>query len=123
VAAVGVAVHVIPFQFMKQLAKRPANEGMKATVKLLGCFALFALDYAAVGYVVARAAGAWAGVLAGVAAPLCGYVTVRMAERIKRIGGLVEGYRTVKGRGAVLATVISHRTAVVEAAQAVLVAP
>ena len=52
---------------------------------------------------------------------MCGYVTVRVAERVKRIGGLVEGYRTVKDRKAVLATVFAHRTAVVDAARAVLV--
>ncbi len=40
-AAIGVAVHVLPFQIVKQLAKRPTNEGIKATVKLLGCFASF----------------------------------------------------------------------------------
>ena len=35
-------VHVVPFQIMKQVGKRPTNEGIKATVKLLGCFVLFA---------------------------------------------------------------------------------
>jgi glycerol-3-phosphate O-acyltransferase/dihydroxyacetone phosphate acyltransferase len=122
-AAIGVVVHVVPYQIIKQLAKRPANEGMKATVKLLGCFALFTVVYVALGIVVGRAAGPWAGLLVAVAAPLCGYVTVRVAERVKRIGGLVEGYRTVKDRKVVLATVFAHRTAVVDAARAVLVLP
>jgi hypothetical protein len=122
-AAIGVVVHVVPYQIIKQLAKRPANEGMKATVKLLGCFALFTVVYVALGIVVGRAVGPWAGLLVAVAAPLCGYVTVRVAERVKRIGGLVEGYRTVKDRKVVLATVFAHRTAVVDAARAVLVLP
>ena len=122
-AAIGVVVHVVPYQIIKQLAKRPANEGMKATVKLLGCFALFTVVYVALGIVVGRAVGPWAGLLVAVAAPLCGYVTVRMAERVKRIGGLVEGYRTVKDRKVMLATVFAHRTAVVDAARAVLVLP
>ena len=65
------------------------------------------------GVCVGRAFGPWAGLAAAMAAPLCGYVTVRMAERVKRIGGLVEGYRTVKGRRAVLDTVFAHRTSVV----------
>ena len=43
-AAIGALVHVIPFQIMKQVGKRPTNEGIKATVKLLGCFVLFAGD-------------------------------------------------------------------------------
>jgi glycerol-3-phosphate O-acyltransferase / dihydroxyacetone phosphate acyltransferase len=123
VAAVGVIVHVVPYQIVKQLAKKPTNEGMKATVKLLGCFALFTIVYALLGVLVGRAFGPWAGLGAAVAAPLCGYVTVRLAERITRIGGLVEGYRIVKGRRAVLDTVFAHRTSVVDAAGAVLVAP
>jgi glycerol-3-phosphate O-acyltransferase / dihydroxyacetone phosphate acyltransferase len=122
-AAIGVVVHVVPYQIIKQLAKRPANEGMKATVKLLGCFALFAVVYVVLGIVVGRAVAPWAGLLVAVAAPLCGYVTVRVAERVKRIGGLVEGYRAVKDRKVVLATVFAHRTAVVDAARAVLVLP
>jgi hypothetical protein len=120
VAAVGVVVHVIPFQIIKQLAKRPTNEGMKATVKLLGCFALFVLTYAVLGFFAGRAFGAWVGLAVAVVAPLCGYVAVRMAERIKRIGGLVEGYRTVRGRKAVLVTVFDHRRSVIDGAQAVL---
>jgi glycerol-3-phosphate O-acyltransferase / dihydroxyacetone phosphate acyltransferase len=123
VAAVGVIVHVVPYQIVKQLAKKPTNEGMKATVKLLGCFALFTIVYALLGVLVGRAFGPWAGLGVAVAAPLCGYVTVRLAERITRIGGLVEGYRIVKGRRAVLDTVLAHRTSVVDAAAAVLVAP
>jgi hypothetical protein len=48
-ALLGIAVHLVPFQIVKQLAKRPRNEGMKATVKLLGCFAGFVIVYAALG--------------------------------------------------------------------------
>ena len=54
-AAIGALVHVIPFQIMKQVGKRPANEGIKATVKLLGCFVLFAATYALLGVLVGRA--------------------------------------------------------------------
>jgi hypothetical protein len=122
-AAIGVVVHIVPFQIVKQLAKRPANEGMKATVKLLGCFALFTVVYVALGIVVGRAAGPWAGLLVAVATPLCGYVAVRVAERVKRIGGLLEGYRTVKDRKVVLASVFAQRRAVVDAARAVLILP
>jgi hypothetical protein len=120
-AAIGYVVHVVPYEIMKQLAKKPTNEGIKATVKLLGCFALFTLVYAALGFFVGRALGPWAGLAAALTAPMCGYVTVRVAERVKRIGGLVEGYRTVTARQAVLTTVFAHRAAVVDAARAVLV--
>jgi hypothetical protein len=123
VSVVGVAVHFVPFRIMQHLAKKPANEGIKATVKLLGCFALFSLVYAALGVLAALAFGPWVGLLVAVGAPLSGYVTVRMAERITRIGGLLEGYRTVRGRQAVLATVFAHRSSVVGAAQVLLAAP
>jgi glycerol-3-phosphate O-acyltransferase/dihydroxyacetone phosphate acyltransferase len=119
-AAIGLVVHVVPFQVMKQLSKRPTNEGMKATVKLLGCFASFTIVYAALGFLAGRSYGAWVGLLTAVSAPTCGYVTVRLAERVKRIGGLLEGYRTVRTRRAVLDTVFADRMSVVDAARTVL---
>jgi 1-acyl-sn-glycerol-3-phosphate acyltransferase len=122
-AAIGVVVHIVPFQIMKRLAQKPTNEGIKATVKLLGCFALFTVVYVALGFLAGRAFGPWVGLATAVVAPLCGYVTVRVAERISRVGGLVEGYRTVRGRSAVLASVFAHRASVVEAARAVLASP
>jgi len=119
-AAVGALVHLVPFQIVKQVAKRPVNEGIKATVKLLGCFVLFALTYAVVGVFVGRAFGPWAGFAAAVAAPVCGYVTLRLLERVKRIGGVVEGYRALKGRRDVLATALTHRAAVVQDVHTIL---
>jgi glycerol-3-phosphate O-acyltransferase / dihydroxyacetone phosphate acyltransferase len=120
-AAVGFVAHVVPFQLVKQLAKRPPNEGIKATVKLFGCFVTFALVYAVAGYEAGRHFGAWVGLVVALALPLCGYATVRLGERITRIGGVVDGYRTVGHRRAVLSTVADHRQAVVDAARAVLV--
>jgi glycerol-3-phosphate O-acyltransferase/dihydroxyacetone phosphate acyltransferase len=119
-AAIGVVVHVIPFQIIRQLAKQPANEGIKATVKLLGCTAAFALVYAALGLAVGLNESAWAGLLVAVAAPPCGYVAVRLSERVKRIGGVVGGYRIVTERSALIGTVLARRKAVVEAAHSVL---
>jgi hypothetical protein len=58
-----------------------------------------------------------------VAAPGCGYVAVRLGERAQRIGGLLEGYRTVRGRRGVLRTVVARRAEVVRAAGAVLALP
>ena len=119
-AAVGALVHVVPFQIMKQVGKRPANEGIKATVKLLGCFVLFAATYAVLGVLVGRAYGAWAGLAAALVAPLCGFVTMRLLERVRRIGGVVEGYRIVKARSNILGPVLLHRAAVVRDARAIL---
>jgi 1-acyl-sn-glycerol-3-phosphate acyltransferase len=122
-AAIGFVVHVVPFQLMKRVATVPTNEGIKATVKLLGCFVLFSIVYAVLGVLAGRAYGPWAGLAAAVGSPLCGYVTVRLAERVQRIGGLLEGARTVRDRGTVLATVAAHRADVVSAATSVLSAP
>jgi len=122
-ALVGVAVHVVPFQIMKRLGKIPTNEGMKATVKLLGCFASFTLVYAASGFFAGRAFGAWAGVLASIGAPLSGYVAVRLVERVQRVGGLMEGYRIVRERRADLKTVHDERLQIVELARSVLASP
>jgi len=110
-AAVGALVHLIPYQVIKGVAKRPTNEGMKATVKLLGCFASFSLLYAGLGLLAGELVGPLAGLAVGLGCPLCGYVTVRFSERLKRLGGAVAGYRAV--RGASLAGVRGHRLDVV----------
>jgi glycerol-3-phosphate O-acyltransferase / dihydroxyacetone phosphate acyltransferase len=117
---IGALVHLVPFQIMKQVGKRPTNEGIKATVKLLGCVVLFAGTYAAFGVLVARAYGPWAGLGAALAAPLCGFLTVRLVERVRRFGGVVEGYRIIKARRNILGPVLAHRAAVVRDARAIL---
>jgi 1-acyl-sn-glycerol-3-phosphate acyltransferase len=122
-AALGALVHVIPFQIMKPVGKRPTNEGVKATVKLLGCFVLFAATYAVVGVLVGRAYGAWAGLGAALAAPLCGFLTVRLLERVRRFGGMVEGYRIIKAHRNILGSVLAHRATVVRDARSILRQP
>ncbi len=119
-AVVGVLVHLVPFQFVKALAKRPTNESIKATVKLLGCFVLFALTYTVVGVIVGRVFGPWAGLLAGVGAPICGLLAVRALERVQRIGGLVEGLRLVRTQRDMLESVLAQRAAVVHEARVLL---
>ncbi len=121
-AALGVVVHIIPYEIVKQLAKKPTNEGIKATVKLLGCFASFVLVYAVLGVLAGRAYGPWVGVVVAIAAPLCGYITVWLTERVKGVGGLVDGYRTVRQRRDVIDSVLVHRKAVVAYADEALVA-
>jgi glycerol-3-phosphate O-acyltransferase / dihydroxyacetone phosphate acyltransferase len=119
-AAVGALLHAVPYKVMKRVGAVPANESIRATVKLLGCFFLFTLVYVVVGVLVGDAFGPWAGLAAAVVSPVCGYATVRLVERLQRIGGLVAGARILRQRRAVLATVLAHRTAVVEAAHAIL---
>jgi hypothetical protein len=89
-------------------------------VKLLGCFVSFLLVYTIIGIVVGEAFGAWAGLLAAVAAPLCGYAAVRLNERVRRVGGLVEGYRAMRADRDVIASVKEHRAAVTAASEFVL---
>ncbi len=119
-AAVGVVAHLVPFQIVKQLAKKPTNEGIKATVKLFGCFVTFALVYGIAGYFAGTNYGPWMGLIVALGLPMCGYAALRLGERIKRIGGVVDGYRTVGNRRAVLSTVVEHRQAVVNAARSLL---
>jgi hypothetical protein len=119
-AAIGWVVHFVPFQIMKQLAKKPDNEGIKATVKLLGCAVGFATTYIAIGVVSGEYFGPWVGLSAALAAPVCGYAAVRLVERSRRIGGIVDGYRTLKARPSVLEMVGTDRQNVVRAASAVL---
>ena len=57
VAGVGVTVHAVPYSLIKVLARLPDNEGMKATVKVGGCFGLFTLTYLGLAVGVARRRG------------------------------------------------------------------
>jgi hypothetical protein len=119
-AAVGAVVHALPYQVMKRVGRVPSNEGMKATVKLLGCFASFTLLYVALGIVFGTQFGPAEGVAAFVVGPACGYLAVLFSERVKRIGGLVAGARAVRSRRSVLDTVLANRVAVVELTRAIL---
>ena len=94
--------------------------GIKATVKLLGCFVLFALTYTVVGVIVGRAFGPWAGLLVAAGAPICGLLAVRALERVQRIGGFVEGLRLVRAQRDMLGSVLAQRAAVVREARLLL---
>jgi len=113
---VGAAVHILPYQAMKRLGRLPRNESARSTVKLLGCFALFVIDYLVIAEVVRRRRGWLAAAIALVAAPLSGYAALRLSERAKSAGGLMDGARIVRSRGAVLPTVLAHRCDVVRRA-------
>jgi hypothetical protein len=78
--------------------------------------------YTAIGFFVGRAGGAWLGLVVATGAPLCGYLTVRVAERAQHVGGPLEGYKFVREHGADLHAVLLHRSQVVDAARSVLAA-
>jgi hypothetical protein len=113
---IGLAVHAVPYQIMKKVATRPENESVKATVKLLGCAASFTATYVLLAGVARRKKGLAAGVATLLAAPVSGYAALRLSERIRSVGGLVEGARIVRSRRVVLRRVLAHRADVIRLA-------
>jgi 1-acyl-sn-glycerol-3-phosphate acyltransferase len=119
-AAAGAIVHAVPYGLVRRLSGLPRNEGMRATVKLLGCTFSFTAVYVALGVTIGRAYGAPAGLLAAVGAPVCGYLTVRMAERVRRMGGALEVLALTRHPGTLRGSLLADRAAVVAAAGAAL---
>ena len=73
------------------------------------------LTYVVLGVLVGRASARGPGSAAAVAAPCVATVAVRLIERVKRIGGVVEGLPDAQGpTGPVVATALAHRAAVVQ---------
>lgn len=123
VALVGTVVHIVPYEVVKRVARIPDNDGMRATVKLLGCLAGFTTVYAVIARMVGRRMGRPMGALAFALGPASGYVTVHFFERLQRIGGVVEATRLARGRRPTLTSVLARRAAVIEAAGALLSLP
>ncbi|HLN15638.1 MAG TPA: lysophospholipid acyltransferase family protein [Acidimicrobiales bacterium] len=121
--AVGTVVHVVPYTVVKRLARLPTNEGMKATVKLLGCFASFSLVYVGLGTFVGLRRGPLAGLVALATGPLCGYVTVQFAERVVDIGRVLVQARVGRGAEGVLDGLRADRAEVVALGERLLGAP
>jgi hypothetical protein len=119
-ALLGLAIHAVPYHLMKRIARRPKNEGVKSTVKILGSLVLFSVVYAVLAALAWSRLGAPAGVVVLVLCPLAGYTTVRFAERIGAGGGLRRGYRTLRARHATLDSVRANRSRVVDLARSLL---
>ncbi len=119
-AAVGAMVHVAPYELVRRLSRIPRNEGMRATVKLLGCFFSFTAVYTGIGVILGLAFGPAVGLLGALGAPACGYLTIRMIERVRRMGGAIEGLRLARHRGPLRTSLLADRSAVVAAAGVVL---
>jgi glycerol-3-phosphate O-acyltransferase / dihydroxyacetone phosphate acyltransferase len=122
-AVVGMAIHLVPYQLIKVVGRIPTNQGMRATVKLLGCCFTFTTVYVVLGVSIGEAFGAPFGALVAAGAPVCGYLAVRMIERLRRMGGAIEGFRWAGGKGPLVASVRRDRAAVVDAAHRVLASP
>jgi len=123
VALEGTVVHIVPYEVVKRVARMPDNDGMRATVKLLGCLAGFTTVYAVIARMVGKRLGRPMGALAFAIGPASGYVTVHFFERLQRIGGVVEATRLARSRRATLTSVLASRAAVIEAAGALLSVP
>ena len=122
-AALGAVVHAVPYGIMKAIGSRPDNEGMRATVKLLGCTVLFTAVYSTAGVVVGRRRGPVAGIAAFVLGPLSGYVTVRWVERVHRLGGIARARAVMADRRDLVADLAQQRADLVEAATALVSVP
>ena len=117
---VGIAIHIVPYVSVKRLASIPDNDGMRATVKLLGCLLGFVTVYSLIAVIIGLRFGLPMGAVVFAAGPASGYVTVHFFERIQSIGSLVEVARLARRRQATLASLLSTREMVVTAADALL---
>jgi glycerol-3-phosphate O-acyltransferase/dihydroxyacetone phosphate acyltransferase len=119
-ALVGAVIHAVPYQVVKRASRVPDNEGVRATVALVGCFFLFTTVYVVLGVVVGASYGFALGLAVALGAPVCGYVTVGTAERLRRVIRAVAGYRAARRGGADLGSLRARRAVVVDAASALI---
>jgi 1-acyl-sn-glycerol-3-phosphate acyltransferase len=123
IAAAGLVVHAVPYGVMKVVGGRPKKDAMKATIKLLGCTGLFAIEYATIGVIVGRRRGAVAGVAAAAAAPASGWVTVWLGERLGRFGGIAHARDAVRARDGWGERLVNERAEVVRLTQSLIRTP
>jgi glycerol-3-phosphate O-acyltransferase/dihydroxyacetone phosphate acyltransferase len=117
VSVVGVGVHALPYGIIRAVGSRSANVGMRATVKLLGCFGLFGLTYAALAVAVGLRRGPRAGLAVLVGAPISGWVALRSSERLARMGGAARTLDALRHHRATRAALAARRAAVVAEAE------
>ncbi len=114
VAGLGVTVHAVPYSLVKILARLPANEGMKATAKVGGCFGLFTIGYLGLAFGVARRRGVRAGLAAFVMAPVSGYVAVLASERLEQAGGMAHALGVLRHNRPGVAALRAQRVALAD---------
>jgi glycerol-3-phosphate O-acyltransferase/dihydroxyacetone phosphate acyltransferase len=117
VSVVGVGVHALPYGIIRAVGSRSANVGMRATVKLLGCFGLFGLTYVALALVVGLRRGPRAGVATLLGAPASGWVALRSSERLARMGGAARTLDALRHHRATRTALAARRAAVVAHAE------
>jgi hypothetical protein len=119
-ALAGAVIHVVPYQVVKRASRIPDNQGVRATVKLVGSLFLFTTVYVVLGVVVGTSFGAGVGLAVALGAPVCGYLTIGLAERLQRVLRAVAGYRSAHHGGADLASLRARRAVVVGAASVLI---
>jgi uncharacterized protein YunC (DUF1805 family) len=77
------------------------------------CLFLFTAVYLVLGVVVGVQYGFGFGLIAAVGAPVCGYLTVDMAERLGRVTRAVAGYRSARRGDADMAALRARRAVLV----------
>ncbi len=94
VALVGFAVNFPAYWLVGPLATRVVKPDVDviATHKIMAGMLLYPIAWGVVGWVVGRWLGAGWGVVAAVAAPFAGYITVRFLERLDRFIGETRGF-------------------------------
>jgi glycerol-3-phosphate O-acyltransferase/dihydroxyacetone phosphate acyltransferase len=117
VSVVGVAVHALPYGIIRAVGSRSANVGMRATVKLLGCFGLFGLTYVALAVAAGLRRGPRAGAAVLLGAPASGWVALRSSERLARMGGAARTLDALRHHRATRAALAARRSAVVADAE------
>ena len=120
IALVGAVVHLVPYQIMKRVGRLPRNEGIRSTVKLLGCAVLFAVEWIVLAVIAGVAWGTGAGLAVLVGCPLSGYVAVRFVERVRDAGGLARAGRALRSRRDALDAVQADRADLVARARALV---
>jgi 1-acyl-sn-glycerol-3-phosphate acyltransferase len=117
IALVGAVIHVVPYQIMKRVGRLPRNEGIRSTVKLLGCAVLFVVEWVVLAAIAAVSWGPVIGLAVLVGCPLSGYVAARFAERVRDAGGLARATRALRSRHTALDAVLADRADLVARAR------
>ena len=92
-ALVGIAVNIVPYQFLVPLVTRVANvqRDVAATAKIFASIASFPLVWAMLAALVWRAWGAGWAALTFLACPICGYTALLFMEQLDRLIGSARG--------------------------------
>lgn len=92
-ALAGIAVNIVPYQFLVPVVTRVANvqRDVAATAKIFASIAAFPLVWAVLAWLVWRQWGAGWAALAFLACPVCGQAALLFMEQLDRLIGSARG--------------------------------